>query len=92
VATCVLDKPIRVNCLNSGHMKWWVIAYGLLWASLSSSAREVHLHCRPMHFAFGSHPPGHILCTQSDSNMHQPIACIAGQCNAEYYAAWEVPM
>jgi len=24
--------------------------------------------------------------------MRQPIACIAGQCNAEYYAAWEVPM
>ena len=24
--------------------------------------------------------------------MGQPIVCIAGQCNAEYYAAWEVPM
>jgi len=44
------------------------------------------------HFAFGSHPRGHILCTQSDSDMRQPIACIAEQCDAEYYAAWEVPM
>jgi len=24
--------------------------------------------------------------------MGQPIVCIAGQCDAEYYAAWEVPM
>src|SRR6266581_4463898 len=82
-ANCVLDGPMRANCLNiTGHeigpcegMR--TSASRPPWANPSSSTRSVHSHSGPTSAAI---PLAANYVGPRDSLVWQPIVCFMGQC------------